>query len=193
MLRRVLSSMLAICVGAVFAAEAVGQVITNAPDMTGWFRVGDLRDGQPIIISTSSGFPIHCIFRGITDHSLRCDQGTFLLGLNKREIARDEVAWLRTDNAPRDRAILIAGSGGTVAVLGALTPGTASTKAVGALLGGSLGMGVGAIASVPLALSMPGKTIYVQPGPPADTYPTHIRWPVLKKRPAKQPDVAQMQ
>jgi hypothetical protein len=193
MFHRVPKCAWAIVVCAVFAVPAVGQVVTNTPDTTGWFHIGQLRDGQPITVSTGSRFPIHCIFRGITDHSLRCDQGAFLIGLNQREIARDQVAWLRTDNAPRDRAIMVGTTGGAGAVLGALTTGTGSTRAVGALLGGSLGMGVGAIAFIPLALSMPGKTIYIQPGPPSDTHPTHLHWPALKKRPAQPTDLAQSQ
>jgi hypothetical protein len=199
MSRRVIQWALVICIGAVVAAEAVGQTPGEpatpqtqaaAPDMTGWNRVGELRDGRRITVNTGSGFPIHCIFRGITDHSLFCDQGSFLLGLDHREIARDQVAWLRTDNAPRDRAIMVGATGGACAVLGAVTADTDSLRPLGALLGGSIGMGVGSLASIPMALSMPGKTIYLQPGPPAATHPVHLRWPAFKKRPARQAEPA---
>jgi hypothetical protein len=203
MYQRFLKWALVICISAVIAAEAIGQSLPDtpqtppaAPDMTGWNRVGELRDGRRIIVSTGSGFPIHCIFRGVTDHSVLCDQGTWLLGLNHREIARDEVAWLRTDNASRDAAIVEGITGGTVAVLGAVgSPfgDTASERAAGALIGGSIGVGIGAIASVPMTLSMPGKTIYVSPAPPSANHPAHLRWPVLKKRPAQPIESAQVQ
>jgi len=203
MFHRVLKWARVICAGAIFAAQAVAQTLPEqttpqtpptAPDMSGWNRVGELRDGQRIIVSVGSGFPIHCIFRSTTDHSVLCDEGSFFRGIDHREIARDQVAWLRTDNIPRDRAIIVGASAGAGAVFGAVTADAGSSvKALGALLGASLGMGVGAIASVPLALSMPGKTIYVQPGPPSAAHPTHLRRPVLKKRPAQQSDVAQTQ
>jgi hypothetical protein len=201
MSHRILVSTLAICAGAVFAAQAIGQSLPAtpqtppvAPDMTGWNRVGELRDGRRIIVSTGSGFPIHCIFRGTTDHSVSCDQGSFLRGIDHREIARDQVAWVRTDNAPRDRAILEGTSAGAFAVLGAVAaPETGSTRALGALLGGSIGMGVGAIASTPFAFSMPGKTIYMQPGPPSASHPAQLHWPVLRTRPAQPAQVAQTQ
>jgi hypothetical protein len=197
---------LVICVFARFAAQAIAQTLPDqtspglstpqaaptAPDMTGWNRVGELRDGQRIIVSVGSGFPIHCVFRGTTDHSVLCDEGSFFRGIDHREIARDQVAWLRTDNAPRDRAIVMGTTAGAGAVFGAVTADAGSqVRVVGALLGASLGAGIGAIASIPMALSMPGKTIYIQPGPPSATHPTHLRWPVLKKRPAQQSDVAQ--
>src|SRR5580704_12535996 len=83
MYQRFLKWALVICISAVIAAEAIGQSLPDtpqtppaAPDMTGWNRVGELRDGRRIIVSTGSGFPIHCIFRGVTDHSVLCDQGT---------------------------------------------------------------------------------------------------------------------
>jgi hypothetical protein len=208
MLRRVIDWALAICIGAVCAAEVPGQTLpdqtpqelTNpqtppsSPDMTGWNRVGELPYGQRIIVSTGSGFPIHCAFRGITDHSLLCDQGSLLLGLNQREIARDQVAWLRIDNFPRNRAILAGISAGAGAALGAAAADTDSLRPLGALLGGSVGLGVGTIASAPMAFSNSGKTIYVQPtvqpGPPTTT---HLRWPQLKKRPAPQVELAHVQ
>jgi hypothetical protein len=192
MLRRVIAWALAICIGAVCAAEVPGQTLPDqtpqeltspqtphsSPDMTGWNRIGELSYGQRIIVSTGSGFPIHCAFRGITDHSLLCDQGSLLLGLNQREIARDQVAWLRTDNFPRDRAIIMGSTAGACAVLGAVTADAGSPRVLGAVLGGSLGVGIGAIASVPIALSMPGKTIYMQPGPPSAS---HLHWPQKKR------------
>jgi hypothetical protein len=196
MLLRVLQGALAICSGATFAAGALSQAPPTAPDMTGWNRVGELRNGQPIIVSTGSGLPAHCIFRGITDHSVLCDQGAFLLGINHREISRDEVAWLRTDNAPRDRAILMGVSGGALAALGAANSAlgdTASERADSALIGGLLGVSIGAIASVPITLSMPGKTIYMQPGPPSAAHSAHLRWPALKKRPAPPSEPAPAQ
>jgi hypothetical protein len=206
MFKRVLEWALIICIGAVAAAEAVGQALPDqtppelssrqtppaAPDMTGWNRVAELHDGQRITVSVGSGFPIHCVFRGVTDHSVLCDEGSFLRGIDHREIARDQVAWLRTDNTPRDRAIIEGTSAGAGAVLGAVASGsnTGSLRVLGALLGGSLGICVGAIASMPLALSMPGKTIYMQPGPPSSA---HVRWPLLKRRPAQPIEPAQTQ
>ena len=116
MYKCVLKWALAICLGAVIAAVAIGQSLpeqtalqasTTAPDMSGWNRVGELRDGQRVIVSVGTGFPLHCVFRGTTDHSLFCDTGNLLLGFYKREIARDDVTWLRTDNYPRDRGIVM--------------------------------------------------------------------------------------
>ena len=130
MLRRVMKLALAICVGAAFAAEAVGQTPSAPPDMTGWNRVGELRDGQRIIVSVGSGFPIHCVFRGITDHSVFCDTGNLLLGFYKREIARDEVTWLRTDNYPRDRGIVMGVLGTAGVVFGAASAPSSETAAL---------------------------------------------------------------
>jgi hypothetical protein len=203
MSHRILVPALVICVCAILAAGAVGQSLPeqttpptppNSPDMTGWNRVGELRDGQRIIVSVGSGFPIHCVFRGTTDHSVLCDEGSFFRGIDHREIARDQVAWLRTDNAPRDRAIVMGTTAGAGAVFGAVTADAGSqVRVVGALLGGSLGLGIGAIASVPLTFSMPGKTIYLQPGPPTVSHPAHLRWPVFKRGPAQPIESAQVQ
>jgi hypothetical protein len=185
----VLKWSLAICVGAVFAVEAVAQTPPNTPDMTGWNRVGNLPDGQRIIVSLGSGFPIHCIFHGITDHSLYCERANLLLGFDMREIARDDVAWLRTDNYPRDRAVVMTALGGAGVVVGATSPATPDTGAMRAwqavLLGG-IGAGVGYVISTPIALFMPGKTIYTQPKPPSAA---HLHWP-LKMRPAQPTEPA---
>jgi hypothetical protein len=184
MLHRVLDWALVICIGAVFAMEAVGQASPQtppvAPDMSGWNRVSEMRDGQRIIVTVGSGIPMHCVFRGITDHSLFCDSGNLLLGFNKREIARDDVTWLRTDNYPRDRGIVMGVLGGAGVVLGAASPTTPDTGALrawqAALLGG-VGAGVGYVAAIPIALFLPGKTIYAQPMPPSAA---HLRWPRMK-------------
>jgi hypothetical protein len=183
---------LAICVGAAFAAEAVGQTPSAPPDMTGWNRVGELRDGQRIIVSVGSGFPIHCVFRGITDHSVFCDTGNLLLGFYKREIARDEVTWLRTDNYPRDRGIVMGVLGTAGVVFGAASAPSSETAALkvdSALLFGLVGTGVGYVAAIPIAFFLPGKTIYALPKPPSAK---HLRWPE-RKRSAKQTELAQAQ
>jgi hypothetical protein len=183
---------LAICVGAVCAAESVGQAPPAAPDMTGWNRVSELHDGQRIIVSTGSGIPMHCVFRGTTDHSLFCDSGNLLLGFYRREIARDEVTWLRTDNYPRDRGIVmgvLATAGVVFGAASAPSSETAALKVDSALLFGLVGTGVGYVAAIPIAFFLPGKTIYALPKPPSAK---HLRW-TQKKQPAKQVEVAQAQ
>jgi len=201
MLRRVLKWTLVICVGAVVAAEAIGQTLpeqtspqtpTTAPDMSGWNRVGELRDGQRVIVSVGTGFPLHCVFRGTTDHSLFCDTGNLLLGFYKREIARDDVAWLRTDNYPRDRGIVMGVLGGAGVVLGAASPATPDTGAlrgINAILLGSFGAGVGYVVATPIAFFLPGKTIYALPRPPRAA---HLR-SHLKRRPAEPSEPAPAQ
>jgi hypothetical protein len=204
MFKRVLEWALIICIGAVAAAEAVGQALPDqtspelsapqtaptAHDMTGWNRVGELRDGQRIIVSEGSGFPIHCVFRGTTDHSLFCDTGNLVLGFYQREIARDDVAWLRTDNYPRDRGIVMGVLGTSGVIFGATTlpaSSTAALKTDSALLLGTIGVGVGYVAAIPIAFFMPGKTIYAQPRPPSASRHSLP----LKKRPAQPIEPAQ--
>jgi hypothetical protein len=201
MLRWLFQLALAICIGAYLAPKAVAQSQPNtavvptppsAPDMSGWNRVGELRDGQRIIVSTGSGFPIHCVFRGTSDHSLFCDTGNLLLGFYRREIARDEVTWLRTDNYPRDRGIVMGVLGGAGVVLGAASPATpdnGALRGINAILLGSFGAGVGYVAAIPIAFVMPGKTIYALPRPPRAGHP---RSP-LKKRPAQPAEAAPTQ
>jgi hypothetical protein len=96
MLRRVLELAFLVCVGAFAAAEAVGQTPPPAPDITGWNRVSDLSDGKRIIVSVGSGLPIHCIFRGTTDHSLYCERDNRLRAFEMHEIQRNEIAWVGT-------------------------------------------------------------------------------------------------
>jgi len=197
----VLKWALFVCAGAVLAVEAVGQAPPEqaspqtppaTPDMTGWNHVGNLPDGRRIIVSLGSGFPVHCIFRGITDHSLYCERANLLLGFDLREFARDEIASIRTDNYPRDRAVVMTVLGGAGVVVGAASPATPDTGALrawqAALLGG-IGAGVGYVVAIPIALFMPGKTIYTQPGP---STAAHLHWPLVK-RPAQpiQPAPAQ--
>ena len=201
MFHRVLKWARVICVGAILAAQAVAQTLPeqttpqtapNAPDMSGWNRVGELRDGQRIIVSVGSGIPIHCVFRGTTDHSLFCDTGNLLLGFYKREIARDDVAWLRTDNYPRDRGIVMGVLGTLGVIFGATTLPSSSTAALktdSALLFGTIGVGVGYVAALPIAFFLPGKTIYALPKPP----PAAHLHPLLKKRPAQPTDPAPTQ
>jgi hypothetical protein len=100
MYRSVLKWALAVCAGAVFAVQAVGQSSPQtppvAPDKTAWNHIGELPDGQRIIVSAGSVFPAHCIFRGVTDHSLYCERNNHLHGFDMREIPRNDVAWVRT-------------------------------------------------------------------------------------------------
>jgi hypothetical protein len=202
----VLKWALVICISAVIAAEAVGQSLPDqtsressgpqtppaAPDMTGWNRVAELRDGQRIIVSVGSGIPMHCVFRGTTDHSLFCDTGNLLLGFYQREIARDDVTWLRTDNYPRDRGIVMGVLGGAGVILGAASPATpdsAPGRGLNAILLGSIGAGVGYVAALPIAIFLPGKTIYALPRNPSAS---HLH-PLLKKRPTQPTEPAQTQ
>ncbi len=191
MYRRVLRWAQAICVAALCAAESVAQT-PPPPDMTGWNRVAELCDGQRIIVSTGSGIPMRCVFRGTTDHSLFCDSGNLLLGFYQREIAREELTWLRTDNYPRDRGVVMGVLGTAGVVFGAASAPSsesATLKVDSALLFGLIGTGVGYVAATPIALFLPGKTIYALPKPPSAK---HLRW-TRKKQSAKRPEPAQLQ
>ncbi len=205
MFSRALKWALAICVGAVVAVEAVGQTPPDqtspeksspqtppdAPDMTGWYRVSDLFNGQRIAVSLDAGFPIHCIFRGTTDHSLLCDQGSRLFGIRHREFARDEVKRVRTDDAAHKSDIVVLTLTGTGAVLGGVSPLTTNVasglKAAG--IGGLIGAAIGGLASMPMALFNDDKTLYTHPGHPSAA---HLRWP-LRKRKSGQIELAQVQ
>jgi hypothetical protein len=209
MLRTVLVWALAICVGAVVAVEAVGQTPPDqtspeksspqtppdAPDMTGWYRVGELRDGQRIIVSINFGPTYHCVFRGITETSVLCDENGPYVGIYQRstvqrEIARDHISSLRTDDFFRDRAVVISVFGGAGLAYGAVAqPGDGGTRGLDAILFGAIGSGVGYLVSIPIWSLHPGKTVYVQPGPASAT---HLRAPLLKKRPAKPIESAQV-
>jgi hypothetical protein len=198
MLHRTLVSALAICAGAVLAVQAVGQSLPGtpqtpaAPDMTGWFRVGNLYDGQRIFVSLDAGFPIRCVFRGTTDHSLLCDQGIRLFGVHHREIARDEVKRVRTDDAAHKADIVVltfAGAGALLGGVSQLTPNEGSLRVAAAGIGLAVGAGFGALVSAPIVLSNDDKTIYTQPRPPSAA---HLHKP-LRKRPAQPTQRTQTQ
>ena len=198
MYQRVLQWALVVCVGATIAVEAVGQAPPSAPqtpptppDMTGWYRVGDLYNGQRIAVSVGSGLPIHCVFRGTTDHSLLCDQCIRLFGIHHREIARDDVERVRTDDAAHKSDIVALTCTGTGAVLGGVSPLTTDVGSgfKAAAIGGLIGATIGSLASLPIQLSNDDKTIYTHRRHPAAA---HLRWP-LRRRPTGQIEVAQVQ
>lgn len=176
------------CLGLTLAADAAAQSRAEAGhaapvplDLSGWNRIGDLRDGQKIVVSLLSGFPMHCTFRGITDRSLFCEQRGLLLGFDTSEIGRDDIARVRTDDYPRDRGIVMAVLGGAGLVEGAAaptTPDTGAMRAGQALLLGAIGAGVGYAVSLPIAVFAPGKTIYRRPLAPS---PAHLPHPLFKR------------
>jgi hypothetical protein len=88
---------------------------------------------------------------------------------------------------------VLGGAGFIYGVAAPAIPDSGAAREVNAILLGSVGVGAGYVVSWPIALFMPGKTIYDQPRLSSAAHPTHLRWPQLKKRPVQQPEVAQTQ
>jgi hypothetical protein len=192
MLQRVLNWTLVICIGAVVAVDVAGQTPPAAPDITGWFRVSDLYDGQRIFVNLDAGFPIHCVFRGTTDHSLLCDQGIRLFGIRHREIARDDVERVRTDDAAHKAdivALTFAGAGALFGGVASETSNNGSARLAATGIGLAIGAGFGALISMPMTLFNDDKTVYTHPRHPSAA---HLRWP-LGQRTAGQIELAQTQ
>jgi hypothetical protein len=196
MLQRVLRWALVICVGAVIAVEAVGQTSSQtqpvAPDITGWNHVGLLSDGQKIIVSVGPGFPIHCRFQGTTDHSLYCEKVNLSRSFEMREIARDDVAWLRIDNLAHERNTVVPTCAGAGAVPGGTSfqvPSVCAFKVAVASISGAIGAGIGDLASLSIGDLSPGRMIYSRP---QRSTAAHLHWPI-GRRPAVPIEPAQTQ
>jgi hypothetical protein len=194
MLRSVLTWALLTCVSAVVAVEAVGQTSSQtqpvAPDITGWNHVGLLHDGQKIIVSVGPGFPIHCRFRGSTDRSFFCEKSNLARGFEMREIARDDVAWLRIDNLAHERNTVVPTCAG--AVPGATSfqvPSVCAFKVAVASISGAIGAGIGDLASLSIGDLSPGRMIYSRP---QRSTAAHLQWPIAR-RPAVPNEPAQTQ
>lgn len=174
MIRRLLQATLCLVVCPVLIAQQVraiavdsnaSQALPNNPEpapagKADWARVQDLANGEEIMVERGGGLPVPCLFAGATGDYLFCDS---LYSGHQYRFVRSQVQRVRMDDKRRNMHILIGGLAAAGFVWGVATP---PSDGYPRLLGGLAGAGIGAFAGVvvglPVALLVPGRTVFHQ-------------------------------
>jgi hypothetical protein len=132
-----------------------------APHETqGWTRVQDLANGEQITVARPGGEPMPCNFTGATNDDLFCNP---LYRGGEYRFKRGEIGRVRKDDKYRNTRIVVGAFAVTGLVWGAATPSNNGTpRALAGLAGAAIGALVGLVVSVPIALAIPGRTVYHQ-------------------------------
>ncbi|MGA9670073.1 MAG: hypothetical protein WBQ94_12745 [Terracidiphilus sp.] len=174
MIRRVLQAVLCLVVCPVLIAQqlpatavdlSAPQRLPNNPEpapagKADWERVQDLANGEEIMVERGRGLPVPCLFAGATGDYLFCDS---MYSGHQYRFVRSQVQRVRRDDKRRNVHILIGGLAAAGFIWGVATP---PADGYPRLLGGLAGAGIGAFAGVvvglPVALLVPGRTVFHQ-------------------------------
>jgi hypothetical protein len=143
------------------AASAQALPDNPAPHETqGWTRVQDLANGEQITVARPGGEPMPCIFAGATDDDLFCNS---LYRGREYRFNRAEIERVRRDDKYRNTRVVI----GTFTVGGliwgvAAPPSNGTPRALVGLAGAAIGALAGLVVSLPVAMLVPGRTVFHQ-------------------------------
>jgi len=129
-----------------------------AREAAGWTRVQDLANGEQITVARPGGEPMPCIFTGATDDELFCNS---LYRGREYRFNRAEIERVRRDDKYRNTRILLgAFTVGGLAWGVAAPPSNGTPRALTGLAGAALGALAGLVVSFPIAMLVPGRTVF---------------------------------
>jgi hypothetical protein len=151
------------------AAQALPDNPNPAPrETSGWTRVQNLANGQQITVARPGGESVPCIFAGATTDYLFCNS---LYSGREYRFNRAQVARIRMDDKYRNMRILIGGLAVTGLIWGVATPPSNGTpRALDGLVGAAAGAFAGLVVSFPIALMIPGRTVFHQSNSKRNTH-----------------------
>jgi hypothetical protein len=151
---------------------------TQAPD-SAWFRIQRFANGQPIVVYSTYGPPMHCRFAGATTDYLFCDPPNSPAGTGYR-FERASVVNVTVSHEPRNwhpawLSSMIAGG----LVVGLIA--TRSTDAGTAAEAGLVGAGVVGLIGAPLAFLPHPQAAFVGPGYPQYGVGIPVNFPIRSR------------
>jgi hypothetical protein len=147
-------------------AAATPQALPDNPqpaarESPGWAHVQNLAEGEQITVALPGGEPVHCVFTDATDDELFCNA---LYRGREYRFTRAEIDRLRRDDRYRNTRIVIGAFTVTGLIWGAASPPSDGTsRALAGLAGAGVGALAGLLVSIPIALAIPGRTVFHQP------------------------------
>jgi hypothetical protein len=143
---------------------AAAQALPEAPipqqaDGASWSRVENLGRGDPIMVGRSrGGFPVPCLFSGATDNTLFCDSAYTGRG---HDFNRADIDRIRRDDKRRNiRIVIVSFAAAGFIAFTAAPPNSGTPRIVNGAIGAAVGAFGGLLVSLPVALLVPGRTVY---------------------------------
>jgi hypothetical protein len=148
---------------AAIQANARSAQSTPLPDLE-WSRIQQFASGQPIVVYSTYGPPLHCLFAGATTDSLFCDPPHSAPGTGFR-FDRTSVVNVTKSHEPRNwhPALLSSMIAGGIVVGLIAAQNTDAGSAAGA---GLAGAGIVGLIGAPLAFLPHPQTAFAGPGYP---------------------------
>lgn len=149
----------------VLPAAATAQALPDNPQPAAttaadWSRVQDLANGEDIMVARGAGFAVPCQFAGATKDYLFCDS---IYSRREYRFDRSQVQRIRMDDKRRNMHILIGGLAAVGFIWGVAAPtGDGNSRIVDSLVGAGAGAFAGVVLSLPVALLIPGRTVFHQ-------------------------------
>ena len=156
-----LQSIAALLLCVLLPPAASAQELPNNPvprESLAWSRVQNLANGEQITVARPGGEPIPCVFTGATDDELFCN--AFYRG-REFHFDRAEIERVRMDDKYRNTRILLGAFTVGGLIWGVATPPNNGTpRALDGLAGAAVGALAGLVVSFPIALLVPGRTVF---------------------------------
>ena len=145
----------------VLAAQALPENPEPAPaGKADWGRVQELANGEQIMVTRGRGYPVLCQFSGATKDTLFCDS---IYSGREYRFNRVQVQRVRMDDKKRNVHLLIGGLAAAGFIWGVATPPTdGSPRFLTGLVGAGAGAFAGLVVGLPVALLIPGRTVFHQ-------------------------------
>jgi hypothetical protein len=174
MVRRLIQSTLCLVAYPVLVAQQVpatavhlntSQALPNNPEpapagKADWGRVQDLANGEEIMVERGRGLPVPCLFAGASGDYLFCDS---MYSGNQYRFARSQVQRVRMDDKRRNLHTLIGGMATAGFIWGVATPpANGDSRLLTGLAGAAIGALAGVVVGLPVALLVPGRTVFHQ-------------------------------
>jgi hypothetical protein len=170
MIRKMLQAIFCIILCPMLVAQQAGQPSAQAlpsdPEPTpagkaDWGRVQDMANGEEIVVERGGRrFPMPCQFAGATRDYLFCDS---MYSGREYRYDRTEVQRVRLDDKRRNVHILIGGMAAAGFIWGVATPpADGYPRVLTGLVGAGIGAFAGVVVALPVALLIPGRTVFHQ-------------------------------
>jgi len=152
------------CLTVTVAAQTPPDAPTPADSSsTDWNNVAGLAHDEEIVVKTTTGRSVHCLFAGAIDSTLTC--GPYLSRGDNAEyqFPRNEVEQVRLNQQHRNQRIVfwsLTAAGFIWGVSGPNSSFNGTPRVLVGVAGGAAGALAGAVVSFPASVLIPGKLIY---------------------------------